>query len=178
MSRAKPNSIGGMIWRGECVAIVAAGPSAKTVGVDKLKDRIHVIVINESYQLCSGRIFYSCDADWWHLRKDKIKDFTGMKVTFDHPRQPCQVQGLCKFKIPEANANWINDFLFDKAGVIGSGGNSGFQTINISAQFGATGIALVGFDMDGSSQIHWHGNHPSPCRNPDSFRFTMAAADR
>ena len=126
-------------WRHECVAIVAAGPSAKTVGVEKLKNRIHVIAINESYQLCPwADILYSCDAEWWHLREQKIKDFRGMKVTFAHPRQPCRLKGLCNFTIPEVHNTWVNEFLFDKPGVIGSGGNSGFQTINISAQFGAT----------------------------------------
>ena len=81
-------------WRDECVAIVGAGPSAKTVGVEKLKNRIHVIAINESYQLCPwADILYSCDAEWWHLREQKIKEFAGMKMTFAHPRQPCRLQG-------------------------------------------------------------------------------------
>ena len=32
---------------------------------------------------------------------------------------------------------------------------------------------LIGFDMDGSNQIHWHGQHPVPLRNPDNFRFVQ-----
>ena len=49
-----------------------------------------------------------------------------MKVTFAHPRQPCRLKGLYNFTIPEVHNTWVNEFLFDKPGVIGSGGNSGF----------------------------------------------------
>lgn len=48
-------------------------------------------------------------------------------------------------------------FLFDEPGLIGSGGNSGFQAINIAAQFGATRILLIGFDMHTGSGVHWYG---------------------
>lgn len=49
--------------------------------------------------------------------------------------------------------------LFDEPGVIGSGGNSGFQAINIAAQFGATRILLIGFDMHGANGVHWYGRN-------------------
>jgi hypothetical protein len=159
-------------WRGECVAIIGAGPSAKTAGVEKLKDRIHVIAINESHRLCPwADILYSCDADWWHLRGGETKNFAGIKLTLDDPPHAAKVNGIDKLKIAKRLEIWVNDFLFEKPGVIGSGGHSGFQMINLSAQFGATGIALVGFDMRQGGDPHWHGNHPSPLRNPDVGRF-------
>jgi hypothetical protein len=157
-------------WDGECVAIIAAGPSAKTAGVEKLKDRIHVIAINESYRLCPwADILYSCDADWWKLRTLEVETFQGIKLALDDPNNP--VQGVNKVKIAKHNEQWVNDFLFDTPGVIGSGGNSGFQMVNLAAQFGATGIALVGFDMQSRGGVHWHGSHPVPLRNPDVGQF-------
>ena len=167
-------------WRGECVAIVAAGPSAKRADLSKLRDRIHVIVVNESYRLCSwADILYSCDAEWWNLRRNDVKEFRGLKLT-NGPRND-QWDGMnpTKLGIPDLkmihiskkNAIWVNDFLFDEPGEIGSGGNSGFQTINLSGQFGATGIGLIGFDMHTNSGVHWHGEHPIPLRNPDRSRM-------
>jgi hypothetical protein len=47
--------------------------------------------------------------------------------------------------------------LFEEPGVIGSGGNSGFQALNIAAQFGATRILLIGFDMHAAKGAHWYG---------------------
>jgi hypothetical protein len=162
-------------WRGECVAIVAAGPSAKTVGVEKLKNRIHVIVINESYQLCPwADILYSCDADWWNLRRKEIAKFKGIKLTMNDPIHGSKlhgIDGLNRLTIPQHCNVWVNDLLLDKPGVIGSGGHSGFQMINQCVQFGATGICLIGFDMNAGGGLHWHGNHPSPLRNPDDARF-------
>lgn len=49
--------------------------------------------------------------------------------------------------------------LFDEPGVIGSGGNSGFQALNIAAQFGATRILLIGFDMHAADGVHWYGKN-------------------
>jgi hypothetical protein len=61
---------------------------------------------------------------------------------------------------------------FDEPGVIGSGGNSGFQAINIAAQFGVSKILLIGFDMHTASGVHWHGRHGNDLVNPTDFNFT------
>ena len=159
-------------WRDECVAIVGGGPSAKTSGVEKLKNRIHVIAVNESYQLCPwAEVLYSCDGAWWQLRHSKINGFAGLKLCFDAPRgdPPQKINKIVVAK--HGDDKYVNDFLFSDPGVVGSGGHSGFQMINLSAQFGATGIMLVGFDMDSGSGIHWHGQHPVPLRNPDDLRL-------
>jgi hypothetical protein len=159
-------------WRGECVAIVASGPSAKMADLSVLKDRIHVIVVNENYQLCPwAEILYSCDADWWAIRRSDVKNFGGIKLTLDDTVQSSKIVGIEKLKIAKHHQIWVDDFLFDKPGEIGSGGNSGFQMINLSAQFGATGIGLIGFDMNMSKGVHWHGMHPTPLRNPDHSRM-------
>lgn len=55
----------------------------------------------------------------------------------------------------------VNDdkFIFDRPGVVGSGGNSGFQALNLAAQFGARRILLIGFDMHLGSGVHWYGRN-------------------
>ena len=59
-----------------------------------------------------------------------------------------------------------DELLTDRPGVIGDGGNSGFQALNIAVQFGARKIILVGFDMRLDAGVHWHGKHPRGLNNP------------
>ena len=168
-------------WRGQCVAIVAAGPSANKVGVELLQNRIHVVVINESYRLCPwADVLYGCDDTWWHLRREKLKDFKGLKLSYKTSEAGINCVSLAKDK----GGNFKYAMQYDEPGVLGSGGNSGFQTLNLVTQFGATGVALVGFDYSDQGGVHWHGVHQHPLRNPDNSRFfewrkwmTQAAPD-
>lgn len=52
------------------------------------------------------------------------------------------------------------------APVIGWGGNSGFQAVNLAAHFGTKRIILVGFDMRVDLGVHWHGDHRAGLNNP------------
>lgn len=56
--------------------------------------------------------------------------------------------------------------LVDEPGVIGSGGNSGFQALNLAVQFGARTIVLVGYDYRIDQGLHWHGRHKAGLNNP------------
>lgn len=133
--------------------------------MEKLRDRIHVIAINESHKLCPwADILYSADGDWWSVRGPT--DFAGIRLGFDLPRH-----GVKPIVVARRDDGWVNDFLFNQPGVVGSGGHSGFQMINLVAQFGVTGIGLVGFDMQRTHGVHWHADHPLPLRNPDAARL-------
>ncbi|MBC7282566.1 hypothetical protein [Hoeflea sp.] len=50
---------------------------------------------------------------------------------------------------------------------LGSGGNSGFQAVNLAAVAGANRIVLTGFDMSVDNGTHWHGDHNGLLGNPD-----------
>lgn len=159
-----------MDWRGDCVAVVAGGPSLKNQDLSILRDRIHVVVVNESYRLCPwAEILYSCDSTWWRLREHDLKKFGGLKISFEN----ADVQlDLKKIQIKkEKGDKWSNEMLFSEPGVVGSGGNSGFQLTNIVAQKGATGIALLGVDMRADGGLHWHGRHPNQLRNPHEVQL-------
>jgi hypothetical protein len=149
-------------WDGECVAIVASGASAKTAGVEALKDRIHVIAINTSVELCPwADMLYACDVNWWKLHRG-APNFNGLKVTQDIMAKT-MFPDLIRISVP-ANSNDISD----KFGTVGAGGNSAFQAMNMAVQMGATGIMLVGCDCGGE---HWHGRHAGPCHNPQESNF-------
>jgi len=63
-----------------------------------------------------------------------------------------------------------------RVGVIGSGGNSGFQALNLAVQFGAKRIVLVGYDMRVDAGLHWHGAHPHGLNNPSAGSVMRWAA--
>ena len=57
-------------------------------------------------------------------------------------------------------------------GRIGWARNSGFQAVNMAANFGADRIVLVGFDMTLSGGSHWHGDHGQGLSNPTERRVS------
>jgi hypothetical protein len=61
--------------------------------------------------------------------------------------------------------------LLEQPGVIGAGGNSGFQALNLAAQFGANRVILAGFDMHAAAGVHWHGPHGKNLNNPSDLNF-------
>jgi hypothetical protein len=148
-------------WHGECVAIVAAGQSANTPDLALLKDRIHVVAINTSWELVPwADMLYACDVGWWQTTRG-APAFKGLKVTQDKLAK----EGYADLIRIEVKGDEI---LTERLGMVGAGGNSGFQAVNLAAQLGAMGIALIGFDYQGD---HWHGRHPVPCTNPDEHNF-------
>jgi len=149
-------------WTGECVAIVGAGPSAKKAGVETLRDRIHVIAINESFKLCPwAEILYGCDKAWWDHHRG-LPDFAGLRLC--HDGTACQYyKGLQRIWIDNPAGD---ELLFDRPTYLGAGGTSAFQAMNLALQFGATGILLVGVDCTLEHGEHWFGRYPSPMNNP------------
>jgi hypothetical protein len=148
-------------WRGECVAIIAGGPSAKTAGVEKLRNRINVICINDAYRLAPwGDVLYSCDPLWWQHHKG-VPTFQGLKLTWD--ATVASQYKLHKITIEKPESN---ELLVERPSYIGAGGASGFQGFNIAVQFGGTGIALIGCDCTVEYGEHWFGRHPVPLNNP------------
>lgn len=153
-------------WRGECAAIVASGPSMKQVDVGQLRDRIHVIAIKENVNVCPwADVVYGCDAAWWIWRKG-LPEFRGVKIAHG-------VQATTRFPdLAKVKIEHVDRLLTDDPAVIGSGGNSGFQALNLAVQFGATSIILVGFDMHAKGGQHWYGRNIGPgMNNPQESNF-------
>lgn len=151
-------------WRGECVAIVASGPSTSKTVVESLRNRIHVIAIKKNVELCPwADAVYGCDAAWWRSVHG-LPDYKGLKLSW--------VNGGCKHYRDIGRieiAEKTHKLLLDEPGLVGSGGNSGFQVVNLVAQFGVTGILGIGFDLLGN---HWYGRNAWPmANNPDSSNF-------
>lgn len=106
-------------------------------------------------------MLYGADSNWWR-RNDFVPDFDGFKVTCQEPIghgvywiQYRSEQGL------ETDPSFL-----------ATGGNSGYQAINLAVHFGATRIVLLGYDMQRTGgKTHWHGDHPAGMNNPVDGQF-------
>jgi hypothetical protein len=157
-------------WSGDDVAIIASGPSTKTAGIEQLRGKCRIIAIKENIDLCWKwcDLCYGCDASWWRNR-NWLKDFPRLKVSFE-----AKHEGIHRIDIDRH----VDRILTETPGRLGSGGNSGFQAVNLAVQFGARRIMLVGFDMTDRSGLHWYGRNRGQNRsNPteDNFRRWRAA---
>lgn len=115
---------------------------------------------------------YGCDGHWWRHRRG-LPEFTGLKVRWGGDWGG-EFPGVHTIDIEKTT----DRLLLGKTGVLGSGGNSGFQALNLVVQFGSRRIILVGFDMTDRSGLHWYGRNVWPMSsNPmqSNFRRWLAA---
>ena len=144
---------------------MASGPSAVREKFELLQARrdIKVVAINTSFQLVPwADLLYACDGKWWELYKG-VPDFHGLKVV--HERTVVA-------KFPELKRVEVirfgNELITEPPGLLGAGGNSGFQALNLVVQFGVKKVILIGYDMRVDYGGHWHPRHPFPLSNPDA----------
>lgn len=157
-------------WQGETCAIIASGPSTKRVNVSLLRDcGWHTLAIKENSQIAPwAECVYGCDAAWWRNELGLPK-YKGLRVS---------VTGALSAMYPDIKIARIiahNDHLLLKeseAGTLGSGGNSGFQALNLALQFGARRVLLIGYDMSDEFGQHWYGPNKGNGRtNPGPWNF-------
>lgn len=149
-------------WTGLTCVLVAAGPSAKAVDLEAGRGRARFIAINNSVQLCPwADVLYACDANWWE-QNNGAPNFQGLRISQD--KRAASLYSKVRRVISVRGADRI---LTDHPGLIGWGGNGGFQAINLAVQFGCTRLILVGYDMTLAGGTHWHGDHVGKCSNPN-----------
>lgn len=128
-----------------------------------------VLAVNNTWSLVPwASAMYAGDRQWWDRYGDQVT-FTGPKWTRDHV-------AASRFGL-----RWValanGKGLCTKPGFVNSGGNSGFQAINLAWHFGARQIVLLGFDMHRNSGAHWHGEHDgmisAPAMHIPAWRSAM-----
>jgi len=148
---------------------IASGPSLTKDDV-VLTRGFHTIAINDNYRLAPwADVLYACDLKWWDkYHKDvKASGFAGEKWAWENNRENVEkvkAHGLQTVSI-EGQAG-----LSKEKFKVYSGGNSGYQAINLAYHFGARKIILLGYDMqetDGNK--HWFGSHPKELGDPVSW---------
>lgn len=154
-------------WRGECFAVVASGPSIKKTDLSMLRDRIHVIAIKSTVDLCPwAEVCYGCDSAWWIDRRG-LPGFKGVRLF--HGVQANQYPNMHRVQIDMK----VDEMLVEEPLTLGNGGNSGFQALNLGVQFGGTDAILVGFDCHERGGVHWYGrNKWNNANNPMGTNYT------
>lgn len=154
-------------WSSDKVVIVGSGPSAIDAPIGIAKGAAKVVAINDSWRLVPwADLLYACDGRWWRTNGGMTK-FEGLKVTSD-----LDMHADClKWGIHFVRCNRQTDTLVMRPGVVGWGGNSGFQALNLAVQFGARHIILVGLDMHLSDGIHWHPPRDVPLHDPSEINI-------
>lgn len=117
---------------------------------------------------------YGCDAAWWRHRKG-LPEFKKLKACYSGNG----LEGYPEIRRVEIDKRQ-DRILLDKTGKTGSGGNSGFQALNLTVQFGAKRILLIGYDMHIGGGLHWYGpNKWQDANNPNDSIFArwIAAFD-
>lgn len=150
-------------WSGQVAVVVASGQSVSQVSLDVVRDRCRVLVVNSSFRAALwADVLYASDRGWWeHKRNRDAFEFSGLKIIArESIGKNNNIKVVNVKTINEADAHSLH---LEPKGIIGHGGNSGFQGLNLALQFGSRKIVLVGFDMCGE---HWHEKHVEPLRNP------------
>ena len=144
-------------WPGETVVCLGGGPSLTPEDVAACAGRRR-IAINDAYQLAPDcDVLYAADHQWW-TRHPEAWDLNCLRYSLQPNKRPphqviaLQVTGLAGLE------SW--------AGGLRTGGNSGYQAINLAVHLGASKIILLGYDMQKTGgRLHWHPDHPEqrPC---------------
>lgn len=97
-----------------------------------------------------------------------MPEFHGLKLCY-RKNHLAGFPDIRRIDIPNTG---LDKLLFDEVGTTGSGGNSGFQALNLALQWGARKVLLVGFDMTDASGVHWYGrNNWQDANNPNDSNF-------
>ena len=133
-------------WPGETVCILGCGPSLTLEQIAFIRTkRVRIIAINRAYKICpDADILYGADFKWW--RMDYDGSFKGMKIGLNHDDNTLVGVHYVHTLRDKAGEEIKTGLSFDPH-YVATGGNSGYQAINLAVLMGATRIILLGFDM-------------------------------
>ena len=153
---------------------IASGPSLTQEDVDFCKGKGKVYVVSDVHRIAPfADVLYSCDFQWWDHYKG-VPEFAGEKWTIDQRAE-------AKYKINRINVLEKKPWS-EEPGKIVTGGNSGFQCMNLAGVQGATRIILLGYDMQfgPDRKRHFFGEHPEQLTRSSNYKswvekFALAA---
>lgn len=154
-----------LMWSGRTVAILASGPSMSQAVADAVRAAgVPAIAINTTHRLAPwADLLYACDPEWWqHPTNADAHRFRGVKVCLGGV-----VAGVHRLHI--AGTLGVST----QPGCICTGGNSGYQALQVALHGGARRVLLCGFDMTAARGGHWHGGHPAGLKNTMEETFVV-----
>lgn len=143
--------------------ICGAGPSMARVDLNVLRRfrSWRVMVVNCTFRLLpDADALYAGDLQWWERYGHEATRFAGEKWTRDE-------HAAIRYGLRRVVRRDEKGLCRDR-GHVNSGGNSGYQAVNLAYHFGARKIVLLGFDMHRQAGGHWHGEHVGMLSAPAS----------
>ena len=143
------------MWEGETCAILASGPSMDQSVADSVKAAgVRAIAVCRTWELAPwSDLIYAADSMWWNAYYGQVKNLGAIKVA-------CEEAAAMYPDVNVLKSGPLEGFSND-AGIVCTGGNSGYQAICVAAHAGCKQILLCGFDMQGK---HWHPEYKHPLR--------------
>lgn len=134
------------------ILCVASGESLTLDDLNFCKGKVKTYAVSDVYKLAPwADLLYSADHGWWSYHNGAPR-FNGEKWTCD--RMAANEYNLNRIRYSNS-ALWSHD-----RSVVASGGNSGFQCMNLADLHGATEIILLGYDYGFKHKKHFFGGHP------------------
>ena len=120
-------------------------------------------MVNDAYRLVPyADVAYAADGEWWDVHHAHVR--TSERWTQD-------VLASRRHRLSLVLSTRQPGMAMSGE-MIHRGHNSGFQAVNLAVLWGASRIALFGFDMHGD---HFFGRHPAPLRNTHDYAPFIAA---
>lgn len=155
-------------WKPHPLVVIAApGPSLNEADLKAAKAK-PLLCVGDAYRLAPwADAIYHADYDWWAatptdgpLPHHEAALYTG-GIRYTQSHAAAEAFGLecipCK-RLPGFGAECLH-----------SGGNSGFQAINLAILMGAEKIVLTGFDYGSTDKKHFFGDHPGSLNRPHAY---------
>lgn len=148
---------------------IASGPSLTKEDVEYCQGKGKIYIVKEGFYIAPwADVLYAADSDWWDLM-DGVPEFTGEKWTV------CK-KSAEKYNLEcidyDAGIRWSNT-----PGLIATGGNSGFQILNLAVLQGASEVILLGYDYGYDPQKqnkHWFDKlHPRKSRDSNYKKWNQ-----
>lgn len=155
------------IWQDYPVVCIASGPSltdADCAYIYNMRrdDKCRVIVVNNNYIKAPwADHLHFCDRQFyeWHCRNAVFKSTRMTMTTLSNEFTQDMIDRGVGLLLMGQNGGLV----LDSDNTIATGGNSGYQAVNIAALYGSRKIILLGYDCKASGErVHWFGNHPAP----------------
>lgn len=123
-----------------------------------------VYAVNDAYKIAPwANILYAADHSWWQQHKG-ASDFQGKKYSVSS--EACAEYKDIHYIAGKSAPEWSVS-----PDYIATGGNSGFQAMNLAAIHGAKKIILLGFDygFKAGTPKHFFGDHPGPINRGSDY---------
>ena len=147
----------------ETLIIIAGGPSLTREDVSLCeRSGLSLLGINNAYQICQRLDYlYACDKKWWSKHYEKMILNCRRFSLEETPH--LDVEALENDGFDGISHQWPK---------VRTGGNGGYQALNLAVILGYKNIVLLGYDMQPGEkgELHWHPDHEG-LNNPNPKRL-------